>query len=215
MNLAQRLVKAGVLEPEQLAPALFRQKKSRGYLAQHLLDLHLVQPEVLADFVYAFPPMPETFEDLGLPKGLLIQLLLKHSFYRDSVSAREMSHDLKIPRRHVDELFSYLKGQGYVQVKARDALSQPKQIALDIRYALTDAGKIYAEQCLESNRFVGPAPVPIEDYWDWVEAQSINQVKVEKQHLQEVFSDYVIPDHLITKLGPAINSGRSIFLFGP
>ena len=78
MNLAQRLVKAGVLEPEQLAPALFRQKKSRGFLAKHLLDLKLVEPEVLAEFVYAYPPMPETFEDLGLPKGLLIQLLLKH-----------------------------------------------------------------------------------------------------------------------------------------
>jgi hypothetical protein len=215
MNLAQRLVKAEVLEPEQLAPALFRQKKSRGFLAKHLLDLKLVEPEVLAKFVYAFPPMPETFEDLSLPKGLLIQLLLKHSLFRDSISAREMAHDLKISRRMVDELFSYLKGQGYVQVKARDALSQANTMALDLRYSLTDAGKLYAEQCLESNRYVGPAPVPLEDYWDWVEAQSINQVKVEKDHLKEVFGDLVVPEHLITKLGPAINSGRSIFLFGP
>jgi hypothetical protein len=215
MNLAQRLVKADVLEPEQLAPALFRQKKFRGFLAKHLLDLKLVEPEVLAQFVYAFPPMPETFEDLSLPKGLLIQLLLKHCLFRDSISAREMAHDLKIARRMVDELFSYLKGQGYVQVKARDALSQANTMALDLRYSLTDAGKLYAEQCLESNRYVGPAPVPIEDYWDWVEAQSINQVKVEKSRLKEVFGDLVVPEHLITKLGPAINSGRSIFLFGP
>jgi len=215
MNLAQRLVKSGVLEPEQLAPALFRQKKSRGFLAKHLLDLDLVEPEVLAQFVHAYPPLPETFEDLGLPKGLLIQLLLKHSFFRDSISSQEMAHDLKISRRLVDELFAYLKGQGYIQVKARDALSQTNHLALELRYSLTDAGKIYAEQCLESNRYVGPAPVPLEDYWDWVEAQSINQVKVEKARLKEVFADYVVPEHLLTKLGPAINSGRSIFLFGP
>ena len=69
MNPAQRIVKAGVLEPEQLAPALFRQKKSRGYLAKHLLDLNLVEPEGFAQFVHAFPPLPETFEDLGLLKG--------------------------------------------------------------------------------------------------------------------------------------------------
>ena len=68
--------------------------------------------------------MPETFEELGLPKGLLIQLLLKHSFFRDSISSQEMAQDLKISRRMVDELFEYLKGQGYVQVKARDALNQ-------------------------------------------------------------------------------------------
>ena len=95
MNLAQRLVKAGVLEPEQLAPALFRQKKSRGYLAQHLLDLNLVEPEVLANFVHAYPPPPETFEELGVPKNLLIQLLLKHCFFRDSISSQEMAQDVR------------------------------------------------------------------------------------------------------------------------
>lgn len=215
MNLAQNLVKAGALSAEQLAPALYRQKKYRGFLAKHLLDLNLVEPEVLAQFVHAFPPVPETFEDLGLPKSLLTQLLLKHAFFRDSTSSQEMAYNLKISRHLVEELFEYLKGQGYVQVKARDALSKKNLIALDIYYTLTDAGKLHAEQCLESNRYVGPAPVPLEDYWDWVEAQSINQVKVEKDRLKEVFADYVVPDHYLTKLGPAINSGRSIFLFGP
>jgi biotin operon repressor len=215
MNLAQRLVKTGVLEQEQLAPALFRQKRSRGYLAQHLLDLDLVEPEVLAQFVYDHPPIPETFEDLGLPKSLLIQLLLKHSFFRDAISSQELAHEIKISRRLVDKLLAYLQGQGYMQVKARDALSQLSHLSINLSYSLTDAGKIFAEQCLESNRYVGPAPVPLEDYWDWVEAQAIHQIKVEKARLTEVFADYVVPDDLITKLGPAINSARSIFLFGP
>jgi hypothetical protein len=108
MNLAHRLVKAGVLEPEQLAPALFRQKKSRGFLAKHLLDLNLLEPEVLADFVHACPPIPETFEDLGLPKNLLTHLLLKHASFLESFSAQEMAHALKIPRRLVEEILAYL-----------------------------------------------------------------------------------------------------------
>ena len=86
---------------------------------------------------------------------------------------------------------------------------------MEMRYSLTTAGKIYTEQCLETNRYVGPAPVPLEDYWDWVEAQTIHQVKVEKSRLDEVFIDYVVPNSLVNKIGPAINSGRSIFLFGP
>jgi hypothetical protein len=214
MNLAQRLVKNGVLEPEQLAPALFKQKKSRGFLANHLLSLNLVEPEVLAQFIHEYPPMPETFEDLGLPRNLLAQLLLKHAFFRESISPQQMAHDLKIPRRLVDELLLYLKGQRYLQVKTPDALNK-NVMALDLYYTLTDAGRLHAEQCLESNRYVGPAPVPLEDYWDWVEAQSINQVKIEKGRLREVFKDYVVPENLIAKFGPAINSGRSIFLFGP
>lgn len=215
MNLAQRLLKAEVLTAEQLAPALYRQKKYRGFLVKHLLDLNLIEPEVLAQHVQSFPPMPESFEELGLPKNLLSQLLLKHCFFRDSVTPREMSKELKIHQNLVGVLFEYLKGQKYFQVKARDELTSRNHMALELRYHLTEAGKIYAEQCLETNRYVGPAPVPLEDYWDWVEAQTIHQVKVERSHLAEVFADYVVPPHLINKIGPAINSGRSIFLFGP
>lgn len=61
MNLAQRLLKAGVLTSEALAPALYRQKKYRGYLAKHLLDLELVEPEILADFVHEYPPPAPIF----------------------------------------------------------------------------------------------------------------------------------------------------------
>jgi hypothetical protein len=88
-------------------------------------------------------------------------------------------------------------------------------MSMEMRYALTDAGRTYAEQCLEANRYVGPAPVPLEDYWDWVETQTIHQVRVEEERLKEVFADYVVSPALFTKIGPALNSGRSIFLFGP
>ncbi|MGA8139738.1 MAG: hypothetical protein WB948_03560, partial [Desulfobaccales bacterium] len=63
MNLAERLLKAGVLTPEQLAPALYRQKRNRAFLSKHLLDLNLVEPEVLKTFLYPDPPIPETLED--------------------------------------------------------------------------------------------------------------------------------------------------------
>ncbi len=215
MNLAQRLLKAGVLTSEELAPALYRQKRLRGFLAKHLLDLNIIAPDQLSQYVYPYPPMPESFEELGLPKNLLAQLILKHCFYHDAITAREMSKELKVHTQLVEALFEYLKGQKYFQVKARDELTTRNHLAMEMRYSLTASGKIYAEQCLETNRYVGPAPVPLEDYWDWVEAQTIHQVKVEKSRLDEVFTDYVVPGSLINKIGPAINSGRSIFLFGP
>src|SRR4030042_2052393 len=114
MNLAERLLKAQMLTPEELAPALYRQKKTRGFLAKHLLDLKLIE---------------------------------------------------------------HLKDQNYLFVKPRDLLTKKNHIPMEMRYALTDAGKVYAEQCLEANRYVGPAPVPLEDYWDGGEAQTIHQAK--------------------------------------
>jgi hypothetical protein len=215
MNLAERLLRAQVLTQEELAPALYRQKKNRGFLAKHLLDLKLVEPDVLAKFVHSQPQPPETFEETGLPKNLLTQLILKHCYFRDAVTVREMSNDLKISKHLTELLLEFLKHQNYLYVKARDLLSKKNSIPMEMRFALSDSGRIYAEQCLDANRYVGPAPVPLEDYWDWVEAQTIYQVKVEQQHLKEVFRDYVVSPGLLNKIGPAINSGRSIFLFGP
>jgi hypothetical protein len=215
MNLAERLLKTQALTPEELAPALYRQKKNRGFLAKHLLDLKLIEPDALAKFVHPRPAVPETFEEIGLPKNLLSQLIIKHSYFRDSVTAREMARDVKIPKQQAELLVEHLKDQNYLYVKPRDVLSQKNHMPMEMRYALTETGRIYAEQCLESNRYVGPAPVPLEDYWDWVEAQTIHQVQVEQERLKEVFTDYVVSPSFLTKIGPAINSGRSIFLFGP
>ena len=216
MNLATRLLKAQVLTPEELAPALYRQKKYRGFLAKHLQDLRLVDPEVLAEFVSLCPQEPQSLEETGLPMGLLAQLTLKHLFFQDSMSTREMSRELKLPEPLVDFLIEHLKGQKLVYVKPRDAMLQKQpHLVMQMRYTLTDMGKSHAEQCLEANRYAGPAPVPMEDYWDWVEFQTIQQVKVGKGRLQEVFADYVVSDSLLDKIGPAISSGRSIFLFGP
>ncbi len=215
MNLAERLLKNRVLTPEALAPALYRQRKNRSFLAKHLLDLKLVDPEVLAKYVHPRPSVPKTFEEAGLPRNLLTQLLLKHAYYRDVITVRDMSMDLKLPKPLIETLIDYLKDQNFVFVKPRDIMSKKSSMPIEMYYTLTEAGRLYAEQCLESNRYVGPAPVPLEDYWDWVEAQTIHQVKVEEERLRGVFEDYVVSPTLLHKVGPAINSGRSIFLFGP
>jgi hypothetical protein len=88
-------------------------------------------------------------------------------------------------------------------------------LAAEIRYTLSDSGKRAAEQQLEFNGYVGPAPVALEDYWDWVEFQTVQKVKVKEARLREAFKDYVVPESLFDEIGPAVASGRSIFLFGP
>jgi len=216
MNLAKRLLKAGALSPEQLGQALHRQRKFRGFLANHLLDLGLMEPEELGKFVTYYPPGPETLEEIGLPEELLSQLFLKHGFYRFAFSVREMAEALKIPGHLVELLIEDLQQQKFIDISPRSALrTGPDHLAMEIRYILSDLGKKNAAQHLESNSYVGPVPVTIEDYWDWVEAQTIQNVHLEEARLREAFKDYVVPESLFDEIGPAFASGRSVFLFGP
>jgi hypothetical protein len=216
MNLAERLLKAQVLTPEQLGRALDRQKLSRGFLAKHLLDLNLIDPEVLAKFITPYPPVPQTFAEMGIPESMLAQLMLKHCFFRDAASSRDMAEAMRIPEHLVEQLINYLKTQKCIDIRPRDVLRpEPGHLAVDIHYTLSELGKNRAEQFLELNSYVGPAPVPLKDYWDWVEAQTVQRVEVSEERLREVFKDFVVPEEMFYKIGPAVISGRAVFLFGP
>jgi hypothetical protein len=216
VNLANRLLQAEVLSPEQMGQALHRQKKLRGFLGDHLMALGLLNPEMLAEYVPAFPTAPQTFEEIGLPKNFLALLLLKHAFFRYAFSARDMSEILMIPEYLVELLIEYLKQQKYLDICPRDLLSPTAgHLATEIRYTLSGAGKENAVQQLEFSSYVGPVPVSLEDYWDWVEAQSIRKEEISPEDIRKAFKDYVVPETLFSEIRPAITSGRSIFLFGP
>ncbi len=216
MNLANRLLKAQALSAEQMGPALHRQKQSRGFLANHLVDLGIMAPGELAKFISPQPPAPQTFEEMGLPENLLAQLFLKHAFVNYSFTVSEMSGALKIPGQLVELLLDYLKQQKFVDITPRNLLRpSPSHLAGEIRYTLSESGRQAAEQHLESNSYAGPVPVSLEDYWDWVEAQTIQRVQIKETRLREAFQDYVVPESLFDELGPAVASGRSIFLYGP
>lgn len=216
MNLATRLLRAKALPPEQLGQALHRQKQSRGFLGNHLMDLGFLDSKELAKFTSPYPPTPQTFEEMGLPENLLAHLFLKHAYFRYHFSIREMSEALKIPMQLVDLLLDYLKQQKFVDVSPRDVLRPaPGHLASELRYILSDSGKEAAEQYLDFNNYVGPVPVSLEDYWDWVEFQTILQVEINEAQLREAFREYVVPEKLFEEIGPAVVSGRSLFLFGP
>jgi hypothetical protein len=216
VNLSTRLLKAKVFSPTQLAPALHRQKKLRGFLGNHLLDLGLMDPDELAKFISPYPLVPNTFEEIGLPENLLADLFLKHAFSRYNFSIRDMSEALRIHHEIVEYLIEYLKQQKFVDISPRDLLRpSPGHLAGEIRYTLSGSGKRAAEQQLAFNSYVGPVPVTLEDYWDWVEFQAIHKAKVKEARLREAFKDLVVPESLFNEIGPAVASGRSIFLFGP
>jgi predicted ATPase with chaperone activity len=84
----------------------------------------------------------------------------------------------------------------------------------DYEYQLTDTGRERARRYVEHCTYFGAAPVSLKDYVRSVEAQSLTKQHPTVEDLQRAFEDLLINKRMLTRLGPAINSGRGMFLFG-
>ena len=67
---------------------------------------------------------------------------------------------------------------------------------------------------LDACAYVGPAPVPLMDYVISVEAQSITAEAPGPEKLIKALRDISVDPGLFDSLGPAVNSGAGMFLYG-
>ena len=84
----------------------------------------------------------------------------------------------------------------------------------DYMYTLTEKGSERAQSLYEGCAYVGPAPVPLAEYVTSVEAQSIRAESPQQEQLERSFAGISVPPRIFDKLGPAVNSGAGLFLYG-
>jgi len=84
----------------------------------------------------------------------------------------------------------------------------------EMRYALTAKGREWAVEALNQSLYTGPAPVRLPDYHDQIERQRLTSERVLPEALERCFKGLVLPPGFVTEIGPAVNSGRSILLYG-
>lgn len=153
------------------------------------------------------PSAPETIEQTGLSDTLIEALILKLLLTVGTASGRTVSERICIP-------FGVLEEQLH-SLRSRQILCHTGSAALnDYRYSLTETGHNRAQSYMESCAYVGPAPVPLEDYLMSVEAQTIRAEAPRREALVKAFSKISIDTELFENLGPAINSGAGLFLYG-
>lgn len=84
----------------------------------------------------------------------------------------------------------------------------------DYNFALVDFGRERARRYTDECGYNGSAPVVLNDYLKAMTAQTIANQSVTEEDLTRAFSDLLISTEMFERLGPAINSGRGMFLFG-
>jgi predicted ATPase with chaperone activity len=155
-----------------------------------------------------FRPAPvASFEDAGLDYALVESLILKFLLNLGTASGRRIAAELGLPFAPFPEFLRQLKNQQIVNYSSTTTAS-------DFIYSLTDQGRLRARTYLEECTYVGTAPVPFEDYLDSVAAQTITTEHPREEDLRRAFADLLISEPTFGMLGPAINSGRGMFLYG-
>jgi len=154
-----------------------------------------------------FPAQPETLEETGLPVTLLEDLVLKHLLGRGVLSGRELSEVICIPYKILLPILTDLKNRMFVAHRTTAAMG-------DFYYNLTDQGKQSAMTAKEYSSFTGAAPVVFKDYVKSVLQQSIRNLTASVSNLKQAYADIILDEGVLNTIGPAINSGRGIFLFG-
>jgi predicted ATPase with chaperone activity len=155
-----------------------------------------------------FRPRPiGSFEEAGLSQAAVEALVLKFLLQIGTASGRRIAEELGLPFGIFPNFFRTLKNNqivAYANVAA----------AGDYEYFLTDAGRARAKAYLDESGYVGTAPVAFEDYVKSVAAQTIAREQPREEDLRRAFSDLMVSDDMFAALGPAINSGRGMFLYG-
>ncbi len=153
------------------------------------------------------PPCPETLEEAGLCLEDVERLVLKFIFNKGSSSGRGVSAQIKLPFSIIDPLLKNMKRDQLLSLTGSAEMG-------DYIYGITDLARERARRYIEECTYFGAAPVPLGDYLKAMEAQSIAKQSATEDDLKAAFSDLLIGEDLLSRLGPAINSGRGMFLFG-
>jgi predicted ATPase with chaperone activity len=153
----------------------------------------------------SWPIIPDRLDDLGLPRSVVADLVLRYLWLHGSGTLALLNQTLKLSFPVLEILFHQFRNQQLLEVKG--------MTGNDYSFSLTASGRTQAAGRNEVCQYVGPAPVSIQQYQKVVKAQAA-RVRLSRESLRHAFDDLVLPDGLLDQLGPALIGHQSLFLYG-
>jgi len=161
--------------------------------------------------VEAYIPEPKSVEETELPMGFLADLTLKLIYYKSDMSSVEISETLALPFSGVmEQILEFLKREELVEITGSKGFGER-----GYQWTISGKGISRAREALERDQYIGPAPVPLERYVEMVHRQTMGDLKVGPADVRQALSHLVLSGDMVNRIGPAVNSGRSLFLYGP
>jgi hypothetical protein len=157
-------------------------------------------------------PAPEpvrTLADTGLTANQIEQLFIK-TLYGGEMSGHAIADRMCLPYTILEPIIEHTRAELLLEVRGSSGSG-----TAGFRYALTDLGRDRARQYLDVNQYIGPAPVPLAAYVEELRALAAVRGFIDRERLQRGFSNLIIQNDVLEQLGPAVNAGKAMFLYGP
>ena len=155
------------------------------------------------------PRAPAAIEETGLSVDQLSQLFVK-TLYTGETTGVTVADRLRLPYAILAPLVEAIRAEHLIEVRGTAGSG-----AAGYRYALTDLGRDRARQYFDANQYVGPAPVTLESYVNEMKAIANARGYINRDRLRAGFAHLVVPDGVLEQVGPAVNAGKAVFLYGP
>jgi len=156
------------------------------------------------------PKKLESLEEGGLDAHFVEESILKILASHGSMRGSDFADVLKLPYSLVEPVIKELRDRDLIGMMGGSGIGG--NAGLD--FGLTPKGLENAESVKRRSIYFGPAPVELSVYREAVQNQKFNFQGVRKAHLEASFSDIKISQAYLNQLGPAVNSGGPIFLYG-
>jgi hypothetical protein len=154
------------------------------------------------------PAMPASLEDTGLSVGQVEQLLVK-TLADGELTGLAVADRMRLPYSILEPLIERLRAERLIEVRGAAATGTSSY-----RYALTDLGRDRAQQFFEQSLYVGPAPVPLARYVAYMTELAAARGYMDRDRLSQGFGHLIISEKVLEQLGPAVNAGKAVFLYG-
>jgi hypothetical protein len=155
------------------------------------------------------PKPPTSLAEAGLKGDATLELLLK-TMIGGEVSGSGLSERLRLPYALIEPLVDHARAEKLIEVKGAAGAG-----TAGYKYALTDFGRVRAMLFLDVCRYIGPAPVPLAQYNAYIREAAAVRGYMDRERIGSGFGDLIVNDEMLEQLGPAANSNKSIFLYGP
>ncbi len=160
----------------------------------------------------SLPPQPATIADSGLTMGFLTDHILKIIYFSGAVTGQQLEELIKLPFLGVvDRGLEFLKLEEFVDIIGAEGGFGERAF----QYVITNKGRVKVHEALNRSQYAGPAPVPLSHYLEVCRHQQIGAMVIDRATIRRAFTHLIVNEKMLDRLGPAVNSARSLFLYGP